>query len=144
MPLVRSHLRLGVAAWLVCHLLTFATLVVCDCCPMTDAGAPAVAEAAPCHETAPPPPEPHCEHLSNEGAACPMHRSASAPPAADCAMSGACGAAGAMLQTVLLQPAVLSAAVTIGAPVDAPAPSVNDRPSAVSLAVPPDAPPPRA
>lgn len=143
MTLVRSHLRLGVAAWLVCHLLTFTTLVVCDCCPMPDASVAAAADTAPCHEQAPPP-EPHCEHMTEDGAACPMHRGAAAPAAPDCAMSGACGAAGAMLQAVLLQPAVISTVVEIDAPLDLPVPTATERPSAVSLAVPPDAPPPRA
>lgn len=141
MALVRSHLRLGVAAWLVCHLLTFSTLLACDCCPTTD-GRAAAAEP-PCHDTAPPP-EPHCEHMTEDGAACPMHRTGAGPSAPGCAMSAACGAAGAMLQAVLLQPAVISTAVEIDAPLDSPVPSATDRPSAVSLAVPPDAPPPRS
>lgn len=142
MTLVRSHLRLGVATWLVCHLLTFTTLVACDCCPMTDGSAAAAAEA-PCHDAAPPS-EPHCEHLTQDGAACPMHRTGHAPSAADGAMSAACGAPGAMLQAVLLQPAVPSAVVVVDAPLDQPVAQATLRPSAVSLAIPPDAPPPRA
>lgn len=141
MTLVRSHLRLSVGAWLICHLLTFTTLVACDCCSMTDDSVAAAAEA-PCHE-AEPPPEPHCDHMTQDGAACPMHRAA-APTAPACAMSATCGTAGAMLQAVLLQPALLSSVVEIDAPLDLALPSASHRPNAVSLAIPPDAPPPRA
>lgn len=75
----------------------------------------------------------------HDGAACPMH---SLP--APCAMTGACDAPAAVLQAVLLGPAVLTPPHAF-VPLTSPAP--RDRLRQVqpaSLAIPPDAPPPKA
>ncbi|HUU32856.1 MAG TPA: hypothetical protein VMW48_02270 [Vicinamibacterales bacterium] len=150
MRVVRRHLRRGIVAWLVCHALTFTALVPRDCCvahghaaPANDESAPATADGPPCHEAAAEPapsPGSHCDMAAADGAACPMHRTA-AP--GRCAMSGVCHAPESALAAVVLQAAVL---VRAGLPVpDLAVASVALRPgdSARSLAVPPDAPPPR-
>lgn len=140
MTLVRSHLRLGVIVWLLGHTLTAVSLVACDCCRPAE-GEVHTANAPPCHEVTPPP-QPHCEHAAADGAACPMHRPAA--PSSGSALSCACGTPDAMLVAVLLQPAVAVSVLTIDAPLDRPVPPTAHRPTAASLAVPPDAPPPRA
>lgn len=161
MSFVRRHLRRGVTAWLLCHALTFTALVSGDCCAAhahaTDGSAtphhhaamstPAgEADAPPCHETgapvaATPAPGDHCDMPASDGAACPMHRSGALP--ADCAMTGVCHAPEAALAAVLWQaapaPAVASVPVPAATTVAARAGDV----SPISLAVPPDAPPPR-
>lgn len=142
MSFVRSHLRLGVGAWLICHVLTFTTFVVCDCCAVTEPGTAATAVAAPCHEPVPPP-EPHCAHMTEDGAACPMHRSGAMPTAADRTVSALCGAPAAMLQAVLLQPAVPSAAIGVDTPHAERLRATTFRLNTRSLSIPPDAPPPR-
>ncbi len=146
MVLVRRHLRRGVVAWLVCHALTFAALIPRDCCAAHGHAVAAAGEAEdgtpPCHEAADAPaPGAHCEMAAAEGAACPMHRTAAAP--VDCEMSGLCGAPAAALAAVVLQAAVLVGATpTLPAGPTEPAPWPPDL-SVHSLAVPPDAPPPR-
>ncbi|MBL8137237.1 MAG: hypothetical protein JNL48_11495 [Acidobacteria bacterium] len=123
MSWVRRHLRAGVAAWLLCHALTFSALVPRDCCAAHAHGARAEAAA-------------------EADAACPMHDGA-APAASDCAMAGTCQAPGAALAAVMLQAAVLEPRIDVTLH---PEPVVRPRPGAVSprtLASPPDAPPPR-
>jgi hypothetical protein len=119
---VRRHLRRGVAAWLVCHALTFTALLPRDCCAAHAHGERA--EAAPAGD-----------------AACPMHDGAA--PAPSCAIAGTCQAPGAALAAVLLQAAVLEPAAHVTphlSPVARPHPRAV---SARTLPSPPDAPPPR-
>lgn len=151
MTLVRRHLRRGVAVWLTCHALTFSALVPRDCCAAhahgktTAAAGHAGHEAAaaePCHETAEAPaPGAHCEMSTADGASCPMHQPGAMP--AGCAMTGVCHAPEAALSAVLLQAAVAVPSFTF-TPYAVPGalPRATDV-SSTSLAVPPDAPPPR-
>lgn len=151
MSLVRRYLRRGVVAWLVCHALTFTALVPRDCCAAhghaalaSDETAPSAGDVPPCHEAVAepaPPPGAHCDMAAADGAACPMHRPGAAP--GSCAMSALCHAPESALAAVVLQAAVL---VRIGLPVpDRGAAAIVLPPdsSARSLAVAPDAPPPR-
>ena len=143
---VRRHLRRGVAAWLVCHALTFTALVPRDCCALHAHGAhDATADgAAPCHEVAAPIPGAHCEMAAEEGAACPMHASPASPsPGADCALSGACQAPAAALAAVLMQAAVVEPATHVSPRLSALARPHPRAASPRALATPPDAPPPR-
>lgn len=119
---VRRHLRRGVAAWLVCHALTFTALVPRDCCT-------AHAHAA------------RAEAAADGDAACPMHDGAA--PEGACAMAGTCQAPGAALAAILLQAAVVEPAVHVTphlSPVARPHPRTA---CTRTLASPPDAPPPR-
>ncbi|MEZ5289542.1 MAG: hypothetical protein R2745_00525 [Vicinamibacterales bacterium] len=140
MTFVRRRLRRGVALWLCCHVLALSALAARDCCAAHTMAAGS--EGAPCHDEAPPPDD-SCEHMMGEGAACPMHHAATEAPV-DCAMTGVCGVPDAMLQAVLLQPAVPIAPFAF-TPALQPSGRVATAPDAPrSLAVPPDAPPPRA
>lgn len=154
MTFVRRHLRRGVAAWLLCHALMFTALVPRDCCAAhahgkasaagtTDEHAGHAAPAAePCHEVAATPaPGAHCEMSAADGAACPMHQTGALP--VDCAMTGVCHAPDAALSAVLLQAAVAVPSFTFTPQV---VPGTRPRAtdvSTTSLAVSPDAPPPR-
>lgn len=157
MFLVRWHLRRGVAAWLVCHALTFTALVPRDCCAAHAHAASAGHEtpsaghdAPPCHDSAEAPaaaaapaPGAHCEMAAADGAACPVHQPGAATAPAECAMRSSCHAPESALATVVMQAAVL---VHAGLPVPAAPIQIAARApdvSARSLAVPPDAPPPR-
>lgn len=162
MSLVRRHLRRGVVAWLVCHVLTFTALVPRDCCAAHahaavapsgashHAAAAAPADAPPCHEMgaeAPAPaPEPamgdHCDMPASDGAACPMHRAGA--PAAGCAMTGVCHAPDAALAAVLWPAAVTPVTPALPLPAVATVPPLAVATSSIALAVPPDAPPPRS
>lgn len=147
MTVVRRHLRRGVTAWLLCHALTFTALVPRDCCAAhadaadVDAGA----ETPPCHETAAPAETPapfaHCDMAAAEGAACPMH--AAEMPATDCSMTGVCHAPEAALAAVLLHAAVAVPPFTLASHSAAGVLVADAAVSPASLAIPPDAPPPR-
>ncbi len=160
MSFVRRHLRRGVTAWLLCHALTLSALVPRDCCAMhahaTDGTAThdhsamsataAPEEAVPCHDTAEPvaaapAPGDHCDMPSSDGAACPMHQSGALPTG--CAMSGVCHAPEAALAAVLWQavPAPIAPAIAVPHVVTVVSRAADVSPT--SLAVPPDAPPPR-
>lgn len=159
MSFVRRHLRRGVTVWLMCHALTLSALVPRDCCAMHAhaaddtaghdhaamvAAAASDAEAVPCHETAAPAtpaPGDHCDMPSSEGANCPMHQPGAMP--AGCAMTGVCHAPEAALAAVLWQavPAPLAPAVAVPLVVTVVSRTADVSPT--SLAVPPDAPPPR-
>jgi hypothetical protein len=161
MSFVRRHLGRGVTAWLLCHALTFTALVPRDCCAAhahaTDgpaathdhaamAGPAGEADAAPCHEAAAPvaatpAPGDHCDMPASDGAACPMHRSGAMP--ADCAMTGVCHAPEAALAAVLWQAMPAPAAPAVATPGAVTVASRAAHVSLTSLAVPPDAPPPR-
>ena len=119
---VRRHLRRGVAAWLVCHALTFTALVPRDCCAAHAHAARA--EAAP-----------------DGDAACPMHDGAG--PASACTIGGTCQAPGAALAAVLLQAAVVEPATHVSPRLSALARPHPRAASPRALATPPDAPPPR-
>lgn len=161
MILVRRHLRRGVVAWLVCHVLTFTALVPRDCCAAhahgrvttpsasTPGGAAASATAEPpCHEAAaavapaPAAEGDHCDMPHADGAACPMHRGGAAG-AAGCRLSGVCHAPDAALAAVLWQAAVAPAAPIVPAPAVATVDRVVVAPSSRALVLPPDSPPPR-
>lgn len=170
MAVVRRHLRRGVVAWLVAHLLSFTALVPRDCCAVHAHGrtpapaansigaddhaghgpsataAPAAAEA-PCHEAAPAPPAPtadtaHCDMAAADGAACPMHQSR--PAGVPCAMTGVCHQPEAALAAVLWQAAVPPASAAVAAPVASSIAVLFVVESPHALALPPDLPPPRA
>lgn len=132
----------------------FTALVPRDCCAAhahgkaTVAGADAghagheAPAAEPCHD-APTTPAPgaHCEMAAADGAACPMHRTGAMP--VDCAMTGVCHAPDAALSAVLLQSAVAVPSFTFTPHVVPGAlPRATDV-TTTSLAVSPDAPPPR-
>jgi hypothetical protein len=159
MRAVRRHLRLGAATWLVCHVLAFSALAPRDCCAAHAHGVAAV-ETAPAvdhsaHDMPAAPAAGHEHHAAAaksdgaqcpmrdaDGAPCPMHDGDSAAPGA-CQMTGVCHQPAAALAAVLMQaavpqsPFVLLPRVGAGSmPVDA-----DDQP--LSLAVPPDSPPPR-
>ena len=155
MSFVRRHLRRGVKAWLLCHALAFTALVPRDCCAMhahaadgTTAahGHGAAPAAEPCHETSTPAestpaPGDHCDMPASDGAACPMHRSGAMP--ADCAMTGVCNAPEAALAAVLWHAAMAPPAPDVAVPALVTLLSRVADVSPTSLAVPPDAPPPR-
>lgn len=158
MSFVRRHLRRGVTVWLLCHALTLSALVPRDCCAMhahataataaahDHGGVPAEAEAAPCHEeaapvAATPAPGGHCDMPSSDGAACPMHQSGAMPTG--CAMTGVCHAPEAVLAAVLWHAVPAPVAPTVAVPAVVTVVSRAADVSPTSLAVPPDAPPPR-
>lgn len=128
MRAVRRHLRAGVAAWLVCHALTFSALLPRDCC---------AAHAHAAHAAAPTPDD-------ASGNPCPMHH-APAPAQDDCRLAGACNAPAAALSAVLLQSGTPPAPLCLLP--DVWTPRVRSIPSAerpLALSAPPDPPPPRA
>ena len=143
MRTVRRHLRRGVTAWLVCHVLAFSALVPRDCCAAhAHARHPGAAEAAPCHEEAAPAPGAHCEMGAEDGAACPMHAGSGATEA-ECVMTGVCNAPGAALAAVLMQAAVPALPFTL-TPALATTPTPRALPvTLVSLLLSPASPPPR-
>lgn len=133
------------------HALTFTALVPRDCCAAHDHGratagaahaghdAPA---AEPCHATAEAAaPGTHCEMATGDGDTCPMHQPGVTP--ADCRMSGVCHAPDAALSAVLLQAAVAVPSFTFPLHSVPPADPRAVDVFSISLAVPPDAPPPR-
>ncbi len=158
MRVVRQHLRLGVATWLVCHVLAFSALLPRDCCAAHAHGAAAgtaaadhsahgVAPATGGHDHHAMPAADHAEGAScpmrgPDGAPCPMHSGGAASPAA-CQMTGVCNQPAAALAAVLMQAAVPPAVFAL-VPRDFAAWSAvraDQHPHA--LAVPPDSPPPR-
>lgn len=151
MQFVRRHLRKGTSVWLMCHALTFTALVPRDCCaahahaaaPASSHGSHAAASGgvAPCHEAAAPVSGAHCEMAAADGASCPMHAPGAAP--ADCRIIGTCHAPEAALAAVVLQAAVLVPSFAFGPQVSPTAAPPAPDESVGSLAVPPDAPPPR-
>jgi hypothetical protein len=159
MPVVRRHLRLGAATWLMCHVLAFSALAPRDCCAAhahgavatrsaTDVdhsahGQPASTAAGHEHHAVPAHADgAHCPMRGPDGSPCPMHDGGTAAPAA-CQMTGVCNQPAAALAAVLMQAAVPSSAFAL-LPRDAQPltfVAVDDQPR--SLAVPPDSPPPR-
>jgi hypothetical protein len=156
MRVVRRHLRLGAATWLMCHVLAFSALLPRDCCAAhahATAPEPAVAvdhsahgmAATTGHEhhTAPAPADGDaCPMRGADGAPCPMHDSGAASPVA-CQMTGICGQPSAALAAVLMQAAVPPApfALLPSSAFTASPAAADDHPH--SLALPPDSPPPR-
>jgi hypothetical protein len=156
MRVVRRHLRFGVATWLACHVLAFSALLPRDCCAAHAHGtaAPAGAEhaghdmaamsehahhqaAAPVHAEGA-----ACPMRGADGTPCPMHDGAAAPAA--CQMTGVCNQPAAALAAVLMQAAVPTppfALVPRAAHVVVSRSADEQR---LSLALPPDSPPPRA
>ena len=158
MRVVRRHLRLGAATWLMCHVLAFSALAPRDCCAAHAHGAattratanvdhsahgrPAMAaghehHAAPAHADGA-----QCPMRGPDGAPCPMHDGGAAAPAA-CQMTGVCNQPAAALAAVVMQAAVPQSAFAL-LPRDAQRLTLvdaDDQPR--SLAVPPDSPPPR-
>ena len=171
MRVVRRHLRLGAATWLMCHVLAFSALAPRDCCAAHAHGAiatratagvdhsahgqaasavdhaahgmPAASAADHQHHASPAESDgAQCPMRGVDGAPCPMHGGAGAAPAA-CQMTGVCNQPAAALAAVLMQAAVPQAAFAL-----LPRDAVRLTPAAVddqpfSLAVPPDSPPPR-
>lgn len=125
MRAVRRHLRAGVAAWLLCHALTFSALLPRDCCAAHAHAASAAADDA-------------------AGDDCPLHH-APAPAADDCRLSGACNAPAAALSAVLLQSGTPRPPVGLAPDVwTARAHTIPPAERPLALPAPPDAPPPRA
>jgi hypothetical protein len=126
-------------ACLVVQAAALAAFVPRNCCAAHDHAGPGAERS--CHE---PPAAKACPMQAEDGASCPMHRPAAAPQddARGCVMRGTCD--GPPLFTLLAQPGVLEAP----APRLAADPGVWLVPPArdplTSLAVPPDAPPPRS
>lgn len=139
---VRRHLPRVVVSWLFCYAIAFTAVVPRDCCAAHARAAhhsPDAATHDSTHASHAVPSHAHCQMAEHDAAACPMHQ-----PAAPCLMTGACDTPTAILQAVLLGPAVLSAPETF-VPLTAPSPWLPSRHAQpVSLAIPPDAPPPKA
>jgi hypothetical protein len=159
MRVVRRHLRLGTATWLVCHVLAFSALAPRDCCAahaheMAAAdtaaavdhsahGMPAAATAGHEHHAAPAESDgQQCPMRGPDGAPCPMHDGGSAAPAA-CQMTGVCNQPAAALAAVLMQAGVPQQPFALLPRHAQPVARIaaDDQPR--SLAVPPDSPPPR-
>jgi hypothetical protein len=148
MSVVRRHLRRGASLWLVYYALTFTALVPRDCCAAHahaaeshDGASEESAGAPPCHETAETSSGGGHTEMPVDGAACPMHAAGTMP--ADCEMSGVCDAPEAALAAILLQWAVPVSATTLPQPLIEGDLYRGGNVSAASLAIPPDAPPPR-
>jgi hypothetical protein len=161
MRVVRRHLRLGVATWLMCHVLAFSALLPRDCCAAHAHGAtvpgqaadPAAVDhsahgmpgtsghehhAAPASDTTE---GAQCPMRGADGTPCPMHGGGAAPAA--CQMTGVCNQPAAALAAVLMQAAVPPAVFAL-VPREAQAlvaRAADEQPH--TLAVPPDSPPPR-
>jgi hypothetical protein len=159
MRAVRRHLRLGAATWLVCHVLAFSALAPRDCCAAHAHGAAVVDSAsagdhaahgmpsAPAaghdHHAAPVESDGvQCPMRGADGAPCPMHGGDSAAPAA-CQMIGVCNQPSAALAAVLMQAAVPQAPFALLPRAAALVTSATADDQPLSLAVPPDSPPPR-
>ena len=158
MRVVRRHLRLGAATWLMCHVLAFSALAPRDCCAAHAHGAvatraaadvdhsahgqPAATTAGHEHHAAPAHADgAQCPMRGPDGVPCPMHDGGAAPAA--CQMTGVCNQPAAALAAVLMQAAVPQSAFAL-LPRDAQRLTIvaaDDQPR--SLAVPPDSPPPR-
>ena len=156
MGVVRRHLRFGAATWLVCHVLAFSALLPRDCCAAhahaaVAAGDPGAVDhsahgmpAATGHEHHAAPAAAtgtQCPMRGADGTPCPMHDGAGSSAA--CQMTGVCNQPSAALAAVLMQAAVPPAAFAL---VPRPAHLLVARAADQqrhSLAVPPDAPPPR-
>ncbi|MGE0360976.1 MAG: hypothetical protein AB7H93_14570 [Vicinamibacterales bacterium] len=158
MRVVRRHLRLGAATWLMCHVLAFSALLPRDCCAAHAHAAPVAAvdhsahsgHAMPAaaaghehHAAAVPDEGAACPMRAADGAPCPMHDGGGSTAPATCQMTGVCNQPAAALAAVLLQSAVppvvfallpAETAVTLAAAADG---------QPLALAVPPDSPPPR-
>ena len=160
MRVLRRHLRLGAATWLICQVLAFSALAPRDCCAAHAHGAASSSSAAvghSAHGTAAATPAGHEHHAASapaeadgaqcpmrgpDGAPCPMHGGEAAAPAA-CQMTGVCNQPAAALAAVLMQAAVPQAVFAL-LPRDAAGytlAAADDQP--FSLAVPPNSPPPR-
>jgi hypothetical protein len=159
MRIVRQHLRLGAATWLVCHALAFSALLPRDCCAAhahgsasgtagaADHSAHGVSPATGGHDHHATPVAEHadganCPMRGPDGTPCPMHSGDAASPAA-CQMTGVCNQPAAALAAVLMQAAVPPSAFTLVPRnfVAWAAGRADQHPHA--LAVPPDSPPPR-
>ncbi|MGD9904853.1 MAG: hypothetical protein AB7U83_15420 [Vicinamibacterales bacterium] len=157
MRVVRRHLRLGAATWLVCHALAFSALLPRDCCAAhAHSGAAAFDLGADHSAHGQAAADEHAHHAqpgsaadgaacpmrAADGTACPMHDGAGAAPVS-CQMTGVCNQPAAALAAVLIQAAVPPAGVALAAPPAARVrvSSLADQPR--SLATPPDSPPPR-
>jgi hypothetical protein len=155
MRVMRRHLRLGAATWLMCHVLAFSALAPRDCCAAHGHGGVTTratgvdhsahgqaATAGHEHHAAPAPADgAQCPMRGPDGAPCPMHDGTAAPTA--CQMTGVCNQPAAALAAVLMQAAVPQAAFAL-LPRDAQRLTIvgaDGQPR--SLAVPPDSPPPR-
>jgi hypothetical protein len=160
MRTLRRHLRLGVATWLACHVLAFSALLPRNCCaahahgPATSASTGADHSAHAGHAMPAALATAHaspgaaesfdgasCPMRGADGAPCPMHESGAAPDA--CQMTGVCNQPAAALAAVLMQSAVPPAVFVLqphhaGLMVS---PAADVQP--LSLALPPDSPPPR-
>lgn len=161
MRVLRRHLRLGAAAWLVCQVLAFSALAPRDCCAAHAHGAASSSSAAAvdhsAHGLAAATPAGHEHHAASapaeadgaqcpmrgpDGAPCPMHGGGAAAPAA-CQMTGVCNQPAAALAAVLMQAAVPQPTFALlpRHPQRLAAFAADDQP--LSLTVPPDSPPPR-
>jgi hypothetical protein len=159
MSLVRRYLRRGAVAWLACYALTFTALMPRDCCAahahgLESAGAP-VDHAG--HGMTAEQPSGHVHHGASaaaetggascpmpgpDGRPCPMHRNTTAAESG-CVMTGSCSQPTAALAAVLMQAAVPGQPFAL-LPLDARLVAhraADDQP--LSLALPPDSPPPR-
>lgn len=136
----RRHLPRVVVSWLFCYAIAFTALVPRECCAAHARAAHDGSDAAArgsTHASHGVPSNAHCKMPEHDS--CPMHH-----PAVPCAMTGACDTPMAILEAVLLGPAVLTAEQTF-VPLTSPSPWLPARPvQPVSLAIPPDAPPPKA
>lgn len=168
MRVVRRHLRLGVTTWLVCHVLAFSALLPRDCCAAHshaahghEAAPDAVDHSAHAGHAMPAEHEHHaaaaadataavpsgtqdhgayCPMRGPDGAPCPMH----APGGdGDCRMVGVCNQPAAALAAVLMQAAVPPAVFALVPRSLEPGMAGVLHTQPLSLAHPPDSPPPR-
>ena len=121
MTVLRRHLRLCAAAWIVFQAVSLSAFVPRDCC-----AAHRMAAAEDHQQDA------GCHHARHAGV-----------PETTCSLAGTCNGPLAMLAGVLSPHAVLTTAILVAGGLMADSSPLPVFESPRSLAVPPDAPPPR-
>jgi hypothetical protein len=131
MTIVRRHVRLFVAAWLVFQVASLSALVPRDCC-LAHRPEPVAKHGSNCHEPA---------------AAAPGHRAdqeAADKSSQRCTLRGTCDGPMAALFALLSNHGVLTDSIAVSPDLHAGTPPIRIRESLVSRLPSPDPPPPRA
>jgi hypothetical protein len=149
MTLVRRHLRLLAAAWIVFQATSLSALVPRACCLAHDAAL--MSKTVDCHEEIL---SPHCTMSGMEEAPGAMHHmhgttphhamQHSQKPSQDCAIRGTCGGPLAAIFAIFATHAVLPDRTESAASLTGTSAALAAAEDPIGQFVPPDAPPPRA
>jgi hypothetical protein len=143
MSSLRRHLRLSVAAWLVCQAASLCALIPLDCCaPHRQV---ASTREPSCHENTA---ATHCPTRAAGGTPCPMHQAghtgAGEGSSVRCSMRGTCNGPAAAMFALLSNYGVLADSLEMTPDLRVSSAALHTREDLISRLASPDPPPPRA